>query len=80
MATSQSTAFGTLLRRYRVRAGLTQEQLAERAGLSARAITALERGVNRAPQRDTFRLLVDALGLADEERAALEAAAYRFPA
>ncbi|HEX5442036.1 MAG TPA: AAA family ATPase [Ktedonobacterales bacterium] len=75
MATGQTTAFGALLRRYRTLAGLTQEQLAERAGLSARAITALERGVNRAPQRETFRLLADALGLGVEERTALEAAA-----
>lgn len=74
MATGQSTAFGALLRRYRLLAGLTQEQLAERAGLSARAISALERGVNRVPQRDTFRLLADALGLGPDERAALEAA------
>lgn len=77
MATSQSTAFGALLRRYRTRAGLTQEQLAERAGLSARAITALERGVNRAPQRETLRLLADALALTPEERATLEVAARR---
>ena len=77
MATGQSTAFGALLRRYRLLAGLTQEQLAERAGLSARAITALERGVNRTPQRDTFRLLADALELGPDERAALEATTRR---
>jgi tetratricopeptide (TPR) repeat protein len=74
MATGQTTAFGALLRRYRMLAGLTQEQLAERAGLSARAITALERGVNRSPHRETFRLLADALALGAEERSALEAA------
>ena len=77
MATGQTTAFGALLRRYRMLAGLTQEQLAERAGLSTRAITALERGVNRAPQRETFRLLAEALALGAEERSALEAAARR---
>ncbi|HEU5347672.1 MAG TPA: AAA family ATPase, partial [Ktedonobacterales bacterium] len=78
MAIDHGTAFGALLRRYRTLAGLTQEQLAERAGLSARAITALERGVNRAPQRETFRLLADALALTPEEEAALEAAARRL--
>jgi transcriptional regulator with XRE-family HTH domain len=38
-------AFGALLRRYREEAGLTQEALAERAGLSARGISDLERGI-----------------------------------
>ena len=79
MATGQNTAFGTLLRRYRTLAGLTQEQLAERAGVSVRAITALERGVNRTPQRDTFRLLAAALPLTPAEQAAFEAAARRQP-
>jgi predicted ATPase/DNA-binding XRE family transcriptional regulator len=74
MPTGESTAFGTLLRRYRREARLTQEQLAERAGVSARAITALERGVNRAPHRETFRLLADALTLDATARATLEAA------
>jgi transcriptional regulator with XRE-family HTH domain len=50
--------FGALLRRHRVAAGLTQEALAERAGISARAVSDLERGLYRAPHRDT----VDRLG------------------
>ena len=49
--------FGALLRRHRLAAGLTQEELAERASVSARAISALERVVNRAPQRGTFDAL-----------------------
>ena len=49
------TAFGSLLKRLRVAAGLTQEALAERAGLSVRAISDLERGVNRAPHDDTLQ-------------------------
>jgi predicted ATPase/transcriptional regulator with XRE-family HTH domain len=69
--------FGDLLRRHRLAAGLTQEGLAERASLSARGISALERGVNRAPQRETVLLLAKALGLAGEERAAFDAAARR---
>ena len=40
----QHTSFGTELRRHREAAGLTQEELAERAGLAAAAISALERG------------------------------------
>ena len=45
--------------------------------MSARAVSDLERGVNRAPRADTFGLLVSALGLAPAERRVLEAAAHR---
>ena len=51
MAAKTETSFGDLLRRYRVAAGLTQEELAERASLSARGISDLERGARSAPQR-----------------------------
>jgi transcriptional regulator with XRE-family HTH domain len=64
--------FADLLRQYRVAAGFTQEELAERAGLSARAISDLERGVKQTPRRETLRLLVDALHLSADERLALE--------
>jgi tetratricopeptide (TPR) repeat protein/transcriptional regulator with XRE-family HTH domain len=74
-APDQIPAFGEVLKRYRQVAGLTQEALAERARLSARAIAALERGVNRTPRPDTLRLLADALALAGPARAAFEAAA-----
>ena len=70
-----ATAFGPLLRRHRAAAGLTQEALAEAAGLSARAVRALEGGERQAPHRDTVRRLAGALGLAGAERAGLEAAA-----
>jgi predicted ATPase/DNA-binding XRE family transcriptional regulator len=55
--------FGHLLRRYRRGAGLTHEELAERAHLSARAISALERGERLQPRPGTVRLLAAALGL-----------------
>ena len=42
--------FALLLKRYRGRAGLTQEQLAERASLSCDAIKALERGTRQRPR------------------------------
>ena len=73
--------FGTLLRRYRLAAGLTQEALAERAGVSLDGISALERGYRRSPQRDTLALLAGALALSDEQGRAFEAAAARpaFP-
>jgi transcriptional regulator with XRE-family HTH domain len=63
--------FADRLRQYRVAAGFTQEELAERAGLSARAISDLERGVKQTPRRETLRLLVDALHLSADERLVL---------
>ena len=70
-------AFGNLLRRFRQRAGLTQEELAERADLSARSISDLERGVKHAPQRATVRLLISALGLTGDEQEQLERSIQR---
>src|SRR5215213_9857208 len=71
--------FGDLLRQGRQAAGLTQEALAARTGLSVRGLSDLERGARAVPRKDTLRLLVDALGLVDVERAALVAAAKRRP-
>ena len=67
-------AFGPLLRRFRIEAGLTQEQLAERAQLSARGLGYLEHGV-RHPYPETLRRLADALALAPEQHAAFMDAA-----
>ncbi|HKT38997.1 MAG TPA: helix-turn-helix domain-containing protein, partial [Ktedonobacterales bacterium] len=72
----ETTAFGALLRRYRALAGLTQESLAARATISTRAVSDLERGINRAPRAETLDLLASALDLAPEERATLIAAAH----
>jgi tetratricopeptide (TPR) repeat protein/transcriptional regulator with XRE-family HTH domain len=74
---AQSLNFGQLLRRYRTAAGLTQEALAERAGVSVRGISDLERGVRRAPYLDTIELLANALQLSATECAAFAAAAGR---
>ena len=74
------TNFGDLLRRHRIAAGLTQEALAERAGLSTRGISDLERGARELPRKDTLRLLLQALDLAPADRAALVAAARHLPA
>jgi len=63
------------LRRHRRAAGFSQEYLAERALLSATAIGLLERGLRRAPRRETIALLVQALDLPQAESAELEAAA-----
>jgi tetratricopeptide (TPR) repeat protein/transcriptional regulator with XRE-family HTH domain len=67
--------FAGLLRQLRAKAGLTQEELAEAASLSPRSVSDLERGVHRTAQKDTARLLADALGLADPVRALFVAAA-----
>ena len=63
MENAPAASFAALLRRHRVATGLSQEALAERAGLSVRAISDLERGARRAPYRETVRLLADALAL-----------------
>ena len=55
--------FGALLRRYRIAASLTQEALAERAGLSVRGISDLGRGVNTQPRLETVRTLAQRLGI-----------------
>src|SRR6185295_11621293 len=70
--------FGRLLRELRQEAGLTQAALAERAGLSVRAVQHLERSLGQ-PQRETARRLVAALKLAGERRAEFEAAAAPSP-
>jgi predicted ATPase/DNA-binding XRE family transcriptional regulator len=73
----QGVGFGGLLRRHRREAGLSQEGLAELAGLSVDAIAALERGRRRAPRAHTVRLLADALRLTDPDRSQLTVAARR---
>ncbi len=76
----EAGSFGRLLRQARTAAALSQEELAERAGLSARGISDLERGLHRAPRLETVRMLAGALGLDDASRAALLAAARPEPA
>jgi transcriptional regulator with XRE-family HTH domain len=66
--------FGAELKRLRYAAGLTQEELASRAGLTAKAVSALERDVRKRPYPHTVRSLTDALDLTDAERATLQAA------
>src|SRR3712207_710939 len=71
MVGEQDLTFGSRLRQLRGAAGLTQEELALRAGLSPRAISALERGERQRPYPHTVRTLANALGLSEEERASL---------
>src|SRR5215472_13086603 len=73
-----SLTFGDLLRQHRLAAGLTQESLAERAGLSEHGIQKLERGVTR-PYRDTVERLLGALELSVAEKAELRTLAGAAP-
>ncbi len=77
LTSSGDLGFGALLRSFRLRAGLTQGVLAERAGISVEAVGALERGSHRAPYLSTLGLLADALELSPGDRDSLEAAAGR---
>src|SRR5690349_4058606 len=64
MAEQLALGFGDLIRQLRAEAKLTQEELAEAAGLSPRSVSDLERGINRTAHKGTAVLLADALGLA----------------
>jgi predicted ATPase/DNA-binding XRE family transcriptional regulator len=64
-------SFGARLRRLRETQGLSQEELAERAGVSSHAVSALERGTRTRPYPHTVRALADALGLEGQDRADL---------
>jgi tetratricopeptide (TPR) repeat protein/transcriptional regulator with XRE-family HTH domain len=74
-AGARSSSFADLLRRQRESAGLTQAELAVKAGLGQRTVSNLERGINRSPYLNTIRLLADALGLNEAARSQLIGAA-----
>ncbi len=71
------SAFGNLLKRLRMSANLTQEELAERANVSTRLISDLERGVVQRSRRDTVEILADGLRLEATERATFTALSRR---
>ena len=58
---------GELLRRLRAEKGLTQEELAEKSGMSVRALSSLECGTS-APRIKTTRLIAAALEVDEEMR------------
>lgn len=78
--------FAVLLRQHRRASGYSQEFLAERAGLSAGAIAALEQGRRRAPYRDTVQAIAKALAISGsilrefEDTAARARGRYRHDA
>ncbi|MFH8411318.1 helix-turn-helix domain-containing protein [Streptomyces sp. NPDC018019] len=65
-------AFGVLLHSLRKSAGLTQEELAQAAGISVRALSYMERGRSRGPQRRTVQALATALRLSPQDARELE--------
>jgi tetratricopeptide (TPR) repeat protein/transcriptional regulator with XRE-family HTH domain len=75
MAEQRALSFAGLLRQLRAEARLTQEELAEAAGLSLRSVSDLERGVHRTARKDTALLLADALSMAGQTRVLFVAAA-----
>ena len=70
---TDSPVFGEILRHFRLAAGFTQEELAERAGVSRLTISSLERGVRRVPHKDTVQRLADSLQLSARDRVRLQA-------
>lgn len=74
-----SSDAGLLVRRHRREAGMTQEELAERAGISARAVSDIERGIRTSIYRDTAERLASALGLDSRQRDELIDASRRTP-
>ncbi|MGX1616247.1 ATP-binding protein [Micromonospora chalcea] len=73
------TGLSDLLRGHRLAAGLTQAELAGRAGVGVRTVRDLERGRATRPQRTTVDLLADALGLAGDDRREFVATARPGP-
>ncbi len=68
MSESGGPVFGDVVRAYRRRLGMTQEELADKTGLSVRGIGRIEAGRIALPRARTLRLLADAFGLAGGER------------
>nr|BFE69004.1 hypothetical protein GCM10020092_023050 [Actinoplanes digitatis] len=66
---------GDLIRSHRKRLGLTQEDLAARAGVHTRTIGKIEAGQISSSRQSTARLLAEALGLVGAEREAFFQAA-----
>ncbi|MBV9718708.1 MAG: helix-turn-helix domain-containing protein [Candidatus Eremiobacteraeota bacterium] len=67
----------SLLKKFRTQAGLSQQMLADRAQISAQAVSALERGSRKVPYQYTLDRISEALGLPVEARAELELSARR---
>lgn len=80
MVETPALSFADLLKQYRAAIMLTQEELAERSGLSVRAISDLERGIKHRPYAHTVQRLLQALELQGQAAATFQAAARRIVA
>lgn len=80
MTAAQQPSFATLLKQHRQASGLSQEGLAERANMSSRGISNLERGLRQHPHLETVTLLSAALQLAHADRLIFEQAGRKHPA
>src|SRR3954470_1844726 len=67
MTRPERPAFAARLRHLRVQSGQTQQDLADRSGVSARSVSDLERGIIERPRRDTTSMLAAGLGLHGKE-------------
>ncbi len=79
MAADRPADFGEVLRRFRLAARLSQDELSERAGMGAHGISELERGAGTSPSPATLRRLAEALGLSSDEQAQLRSASRLGP-
>ena len=70
-------SFADLLRRFRLEAGFTQEELATRSGMSSRGLSDLERALRSRPYLHTVHALADALALSAGDRSRFSAAALK---
>lgn len=75
MQVDRSESFGQMLRRFRLRAGLTQNALAEAMVIDFSYLSKIEKGTVKPPVADKLEKAAEKLGLDDEEREALFAAA-----
>lgn len=72
-----AATLGELVRTFRARAGISQEMLAERCGLSPRAVSDIETGAAKSPRLVTLMLIGEALGLPPADRLRLQDAGHK---